>query len=361
MDAYFFPGQGSQQVGMGAQLFRAFPELTEAANTILGYSLDSLCAQGPLTKLSQTQFTQPALYVVNALAYREHLENGGSPPSFALGHSLGEYNALEAAGVFTFEDGLRLVQKRGELMSQAAAGSMAAVIGISPTRVKEILLNENLSAIDLANLNSNSQTIISGLQSDIKAAQAVFERASATYVVLNVSGAFHSRYMASAKGAFREFAQNRVFFQSKFPVIANITALPYQNDQVVNTLCDQLTNTVRWHESVEYVLSQGVTDVKEFGPGEVLSKLYRTIRSQFIQKPATATTLIPKPLSAKEQVEVWNAQYPIGTTVRANGYQEVFKTKSAASLLFSSRPVVYLNGFNGYFPLEDINAVNSVQ
>ena len=137
--AYLFPGQGSQVKGMGADLFDRFPDWTSTADTTLGYSIRQLCLEDPRGELGQTAFTQPALYVVGAMTHRARVEDGGPAPAFLAGHSLGEYCALFAAGVFDFETGLRLVKRRGELMSQMSGGGMAAVIGLAPARIREIL------------------------------------------------------------------------------------------------------------------------------------------------------------------------------------------------------------------------------
>src|SRR6516162_2607290 len=135
MTAFLFPGQGSQRKGMGSTLFEEFQEVTARADEILGYSIKELCLHDPHQQLGQTQFTQPALYVVNALSYLKKMKDGSKVPTYLAGHSLGEYNALFAAGVFDFETGLRLVKKRGELMSQATGGGMAAVIGFTMAQV----------------------------------------------------------------------------------------------------------------------------------------------------------------------------------------------------------------------------------
>ncbi|MCM8525395.1 MAG: acyltransferase domain-containing protein, partial [Lentisphaeraceae bacterium] len=136
---FVFPGQGSQKVGMGEELFSEFKDLVDEANSILGYSLEELCLEGPAEKLSQTEFTQPALFAINAMTYLKHLEETGQQASFTAGHSLGEYNALYAAGVFDFTTGLKLVQKRGEIMSKVQGGGMAAVLGMDPEKIKETL------------------------------------------------------------------------------------------------------------------------------------------------------------------------------------------------------------------------------
>lgn len=137
--AYLFPGQGSQKKGMGEGLFDEFPEMTKKADEILGYSIKELCLTDPRKELNKTQFTQPALYVVNALSFQKKMKEGESEPDFVAGHSLGEYNALHAAEVMSFEEGLKLVKKRGELMSKAENGGMAAILKTPEEEIKNIL------------------------------------------------------------------------------------------------------------------------------------------------------------------------------------------------------------------------------
>ena len=163
---YVFPGQGSQKVGMGKELFDKYPDIINRADKILGYSIKTLCIEDPDGRLNKTEFTQPALYVVNALHYMNEIESGPKP-DFLAGHSLGEISALYASGVLTFEDGLTIVKKRGELMSNEQGGGMAAVLGLSAEKNSESLLSNNLDKIDLANFNSPMQTVISGDASQI--------------------------------------------------------------------------------------------------------------------------------------------------------------------------------------------------
>src|SRR5436305_5494221 len=167
MTVFLFPGQGSQRIGMGNTLFDEFKAITARADEILGYSIKELCLQDPHQQLGQTQFTQPALYVVNALSYLKKMKEAGQAPAYVSGHSLGEYNALFAAGAFDFETGLQLVKKRGELMSQATGGGMAAVIGFTLEQVDQILKEYGLTSIDIANYNTPTQIVLAGLKADI--------------------------------------------------------------------------------------------------------------------------------------------------------------------------------------------------
>ncbi|MFF2651024.1 ACP S-malonyltransferase [Streptomyces sp. NPDC058045] len=279
MVAYLFPGQGSQQLGMGADLFDEFKKLTDIADEVLGYSIRSLCLDEP-ERLGNTEFTQPALYVVNALSYYQLLEEGKPRPDYVAGHSLGEYNALLAADVFDFMTGLRLVKKRGELMGQVSGGGMAAVLGLGEQEVMEILRDSGLDrTIDVANLNSLTQTVISGPRDEVEQAKDVFMAANAqSYTVLKVSGAFHSRQMADSQREFASYAHQFELRTPTIPVIANVTARPYRRDRVVDTLISQISSPVRWCESVRYLMGKDVDEMVQVGPGRVITGLVRSIQ-----------------------------------------------------------------------------------
>jgi malonyl CoA-acyl carrier protein transacylase len=365
MKAYLFPGQGSQRVGMGESLFDAFPALTAAADRILGYSIKELCLRDPQRQLSQTQYTQPALYVVNALTQRKRQQETSDLPDFVAGHSLGEYNALEYAGVMSFEDGLKLVRKRGELMGAAPKGAMAAIIGVSADKVSDILAANGLNTIDVANYNAPAQTVISGLEADVRNAQACFEQQQAMYIPLNVTSAFHSRYMQPARDEFGAFLRGFSFAAPKIPVIANTNAQPYRPGEVARNLEEQLAQSVRWLASMHFLLQQGVTDFVELGPGDVLTKLIKGIRSQFkpdaAPKPAVAPAQAPRTSSVDPQQRVsdWNRLYPVGTMVKVKGYSQPLTTKTEAVVLFGHRAAVYMQGYNGYFALDDVEPAAS--
>ncbi|GGP56434.1 ACP S-malonyltransferase [Streptomyces sindenensis] len=278
MIAYLFPGQGSQQLGMGADLFDEFKKLTDIADEVLGYSIRSLCLDDP-ERLGNTEYTQPALYVVNALSYYQLLEEGKPRPDYVAGHSLGEYNALLAADVFDFMTGLRLVKKRGELMGRVSGGGMAAVLGLGEQEVLDVLRASGLDSLDVANLNSPTQTVISGPREDVEQAKDLFMAANAqSYSVLKVSGAFHSRQMIESQREFAEFAHQFELRPPTVPVIANVTARPYRSDRVVDTLVSQISSSVRWCDSVRYLMGKDVEEMVQVGPGRVLTGLVRSIR-----------------------------------------------------------------------------------
>lgn len=279
MKVYLFPGQGSQKVGMGEGLFERYAEMTAQADAILGYSIKELCLSDPQGQLGQTQFTQPALYVVNALTYQQKLEEGGGQkPAFAAGHSLGEYCALYAAGSFDFETGLKLVQKRGALMGEISGGGMAAVIGKGGEELRKILDDAGLGSVDLANFNSTTQIVISGMKADVDQAQGPVLDSGAMFFPLNVSGAFHSRYMKPVRDEFEAFMGQYEIATPSFPVIANYSAKPYTADTAKSNLIEQLDHSVKWCDSIQYILDQGGSEFVEVGPGMVLSGLVAKIK-----------------------------------------------------------------------------------
>ncbi|MFY2558571.1 ACP S-malonyltransferase [Corallococcus terminator] len=275
-----FPGQGAQSRGMGAALFDKYPKLIRDADELLGYSIRSLCLEDPDKRLEDTSYTQPALYVVNALSYLQKQELGLTP-TYAAGHSLGEYNALFAAGVFDFQTGLRLVQKRGQLMGRARGGGMAAVIGLSAAAVQQVLEREGLAGVDIANFNTPTQLVISGLKEDIARAEAPLKEAgSRHFVLLRVSAAFHSRYMVEAEQEFTSFLGAFRFAPPRFPVFSNVHALPYEVERIHETLAAQISRPVRWAEIVRRLLSLDGAEFEEVGPGNVLAGLLRKIRAE---------------------------------------------------------------------------------
>jgi malonyl CoA-acyl carrier protein transacylase len=276
---YLFPGQGSQKVGMGQGLFEQFPQIVAEADDILGYPITKLCLEDPEGCLNLTQYTQPALYVVNALSYFAHREENATPQAdYAAGHSLGEYNALLAAQVFDFSTGLKLVQKRGWLMSEAPQGGMSAVIGLTLEKIQQVFQTLNIETVDIANLNSPTQIVISGPPADLDRVDPACKEAGAKLVVrLNVSGSFHSRYMKPAAHEFNEFLKGFVFSPLKIPVIANSTARPYENHEITLRLTEQIYSPVRWTDTIEYLSKTPHPEFRELGPHGVLTKLLKQI------------------------------------------------------------------------------------
>ncbi|MCB0211427.1 MAG: ACP S-malonyltransferase, partial [Anaerolineae bacterium] len=321
MNVYVFPGQGSQEQGMGQALFDEVAEFTiwePEIDALLGYSLRQLCLDDAEQRLKQTQYTQPALYVVNALHYLKKRAEGAKP-DYVAGHSLGEYDALFAAGAFDFMTGLRLVQKRGALMAQSKEGSMAAVVGLGPEQISEALQANGLLEIDMANYNAPSQTVISGPSAEISQAEAVLNEAGARLVIpLQVSAAFHSRLMVPAAERFAEFLAPFEFKALAIPVIANVTARPYPSAHPTETikkmLVEQITHPVQWTDTIRYLLGQDATDFEEVGPGAVLTGLVRRIKQEATPLIVTEETIEAElPPEAEEIVTVEPSSIPAET------------------------------------------------
>src|ERR1051326_6942106 len=193
MRCHVFPGQGVQKKGMGRSLFGRFPELCSRADHVLGYSIEKLCLENPERRLGKTEYAQPAIYVVNALHHLAALEDL-PPADYFAGHSLGEYNALSAAGAFDFDPGLALVKRRAELMGQASGGAMAAVVGLSEAVVEQTLKEHDAAGVVIANYNAPEQFVLSGSKEDLARIKPVFEGLEGVrgFVPVRVSGAFHS-------------------------------------------------------------------------------------------------------------------------------------------------------------------------
>ena len=390
MKTYMFPGQGSQARGMGGSLFDEFPELTAKADSVLGYSIKELCLNDPQRELSNTQFTQPALYVVNALSYYKRIQDTGETPDYLAGHSLGEFNALLAAECFDFETGLKLVKKRGELMSQATEGAMAAIVNATRDQIEALLKEKGLDNVDIANYNTPLQIVISGPVADIAACQEIFQFDRVMYMPLKTSGAFHSRLMIPAQQKFEAFLKKRKFSKPKIPVIANLTAQAYPNGAVVEYLSKQICSTVLWSGTIHHLMS--LSDEMAFieiGHGDVLAKMILKIK-QIAAKAAadkappapapvaektespSAETASPLPVKAavdagnahgdrlalaEQKVASWNSRHPIGTRAKSLVAEHGdLTTRTSATVLFGHRAAVYMEGFNGYFDLDELAA-----
>ncbi|MFJ2191964.1 ACP S-malonyltransferase [Kitasatospora sp. NPDC087861] len=254
MLAVIFAGQGSQEKGMGEEVFGRYPGLVQFASDVLGYDLVSLCTEDPDGLLARTEYTQPALYVVNALRYFERVHGEDRRADFLLGHSLGEYNALLAAGVFDFETGLRLVAKRGELMAAASAGGMTAVMNTPADQLLKLMAEDGVDGVDIAGLNTGSQIVIAGTPPVLAAAHECLKRREIRFVQLKVSAPFHSRYMEPARVRFAEFLTGFSFAEPAIPVVSNVTGRPYEPGQAVRMLTEQLVSPVRWTDSVRMLV-----------------------------------------------------------------------------------------------------------
>ncbi len=276
---FMFPGQGSQSLGMGAELFERYPDLVAEADAILGYSIKKLCLGNPDGMLNRTDHTQPALFIVDVLSFLARIEDEDIRPDFVIGHSLGEYAALYASGAFDFATGLKLVQKRGALMNAATGGGMAAILGMDGDAVAKALAELGADSIDVANFNSPRQTVISGIKADVeKFAPQMKEKGAKKVVILKVSGAFHSRYMKPAADEFETFLAGFSFGSLNVPCIANCSAKPYTDESIASNLVMQIYNSVRWIDTIKGLREQGADTFVEIGPGTVLSGLARQIK-----------------------------------------------------------------------------------
>jgi len=296
--AFFFPGQGSQSVGMGVSLageYEAAASVFDRASGLAGYDMRELCAEGPAEKLSRTQYTQPALFTVEA-AIVDTLAAFGFGPDVAAGHSLGEFGAWYAAGAFGFEDGFRLVSERGRLMDGAdpgGIGTMAAVIGLDASVVEEACGSVNGTVV-VANYNSPLQQVISGEKDAVlKVGEIVKERGAKRVLPLNVSGAFHSPLMAAAKKEFAVAVESTDISDTRIPVYANVTAAPVTAAEDIRRLMvEQLTSPVRWTETVRALVAGGVGEAYEIGPGNVIAGLVKRIDNGLaVQSMAEASSV----------------------------------------------------------------------
>src|SRR4030042_128096 len=279
--AYVFPGQGSQSVGMGYELYRSSPgarEVFEEADDALQFALSRLCFEGPEEVLLQTVNTQPAIMTVSLACLKAAAElNSALKPGFVAGHSLGEYTALVAANVLEFADAIRLVRERGRLMEKAGEikpGAMAAIIGLDAAKRAEICLK---TGAQIANINCPGQIVISGAREAVARAMELARLDGATGVVsLKVSGAFHSVLMQPTIAGMTQAISRVNLCSPTAPIIANVTAKPETTiDEVKDELLQHLCHCVRWQSSVEYMVEAGTSTFLEIGPWGVSARVCR--------------------------------------------------------------------------------------
>ncbi|MWV43596.1 ACP S-malonyltransferase [Paenibacillus sp. HJL G12] len=282
--AFVFPGQGSQSVGMGKDLYEAVTashEIIDSADRALGFPLSALMFEGPDNELKKTFNTQPALLTAS-IATLEALREKGITADYVAGHSLGEYSALVASGVLSFEDAVTIVRARGEYMEAAVPdgqGAMAAVIGAERTALEELCrsISEGGQLVEMANINCPGQIVVSGSKEGVAACgERVKEAGGRRAIPLEVSGPFHSSLMKEAAQRLADKLESVTFREPSIPVVANVTARPAENaESIRKLLVEQVYSPVLWEDTVAYLISEGVDTFVEIGPGNVLTGLIK--------------------------------------------------------------------------------------
>ncbi|MEO6034146.1 MAG: ACP S-malonyltransferase [Verrucomicrobiota bacterium] len=296
--ALLFAGQGAQVVGMGRDLAEKFPSAKvwfDRAIEILGYDLAAICFNGPEAELTKTENAQPGIFLVSWVAFqllREKIPDLTFQATAGL--SLGEFTSLAAAGVLSFEDGLRVVRERGKFMQEACEttkGGMAAIIGLDEAPAREVCFE---AGVELANLNCPGQIVISGASEKIsKACDRAKAKGAKRALPLPVAGAYHSKLMASAQPKLKSILATVAFNEPSVPVISNVTAEPHGvAGEIREMLVAQVTSSVRWEESMRFLLAQGFTRFIELGPGTALSGFMKRIdKNAQMQNVADVTSL----------------------------------------------------------------------
>jgi [acyl-carrier-protein] S-malonyltransferase len=311
--AFLFPGQASQYPGMGRDLAEKFPEsreVFEEVDAVLGFSISHLCFEGSEDALKLTENTQPAILTVSTAAYRT-LEKQGITPDFVAGHSLGEYSALVAAGGLDFATAVKLVRGRGRYMQEAVPageGAMAAILGLAPAEVAEICKKAaDHQVVSPANLNSPEQTVISGNAAAVKRAVEIASQSGAKRaVILPVSAPFHCALMMPAQQRLEPDLRSAKFSDLRFPLITNVDAEAVsRGHEVRDALVRQVTQPVRWLDSIHEMIEGGATIFVEVGPGKVLTGLLRqidrSVRGLNVEDAASLQATIDKIAQARAE------------------------------------------------------------